>query len=160
MESLMPEIRTDTSAPLTGLRRVRAEPRGGQAMVELALLMPIGLILLLIGIQFALLGQAALAVSQISFYGARYASVNRSSDQTAIKNQMISQGSPTITQDPTKLSVTMTCTPACTSPRPFGMQVTINVSYDAQRQLVLPNPFLGIITFPSTLTAQETAMSE
>ncbi len=128
-------------------------------MVEFAMIATVALIVLLIGIQFALLGQAALAVSQIAFYGARYASVNPAADQTAVKTQMIAQGSPTITGDPTKLTVTMTCSPACTSPRTFGMQVTINVSYDAHAQLVLPSPFLGI-TFPTTLTSQETAMSE
>src|SRR5712692_739548 len=141
------------------LRAGLAPIRRGQAMVEFAMIATVALIVLLIGIQFALLGQAALAVSQIAFYGARYASVNPAADQTAVKTQMIAQGSPTITGDPTKLTVTMTCSPQACASRIFGTQVTINVSYDAHAQLVLPSPFLGI-TFPTTLTSQETAMSE
>ncbi len=48
----------------------------GQAAVEFALISVIALMVLLLGIQFAMIGQAALAVSQASDAIARYASIN------------------------------------------------------------------------------------
>jgi len=45
-------------------------------MAELALIAPVAIIILLLGIQFAMIGQAALAVSQGASALARYAAVN------------------------------------------------------------------------------------
>ncbi len=142
------------------IHHVRRRMRHGQAMVEFALIAPLAVALMVVGIQFAMIGQADLAVGQLAYFGARYASVNYAVDGSAVQSQMLAQGSPTITRDSSKLTITMTCSPGpCTPPRSFGTQVTVNISYDASAQLVLPNPFLGI-TFPTTMTAQDTAMTE
>jgi Flp pilus assembly protein TadG len=51
----------------------------GQSAVEFALISTVALMVMVIGIQFAIIGQAALAVSQGASALARYAAVNRGS---------------------------------------------------------------------------------
>ncbi len=48
----------------------------GQSLVEFALMAPLALVIMLVGIQYAIIGQAALAVSQGSSALARYAAAN------------------------------------------------------------------------------------
>lgn len=147
-------------------RSKAARPRGawnrvisrGQAMVEFAMVLTVALMVLLLGIQYALIGQAALALNQLAYQGARYASVNPSADQSAVTSYMVQVGSPTVTKGNGQY-LTVTVNPT-TTPRTFGQTVTVNISFDASGQLFLPNPFLGVITFPTTLTTQESAMSE
>jgi hypothetical protein len=50
---------------------------------------------MMLAIQFALLGSAMLALSQVTYQGARYTSAN----QTAVYNYMLSVGSPTVTSN-------------------------------------------------------------
>src|SRR5215469_342453 len=50
---------------------------GGQAMVEFALVMFVALIVLFVAIQMAFIGQAALALGQMNYQGARFAAVNQ-----------------------------------------------------------------------------------
>jgi len=130
---------------------------GGQSMVEFAMILTVALVILLVSIQYALIGQAALAVSQIAFQGARWASVNPNADETAIAGFILANGSPTITQGGSS-ALTVTVTPN-TVPRTFGQPVTVSIAYNASAQIVLPNPFLGI-TFPTNLNGQQTALSE
>jgi len=138
------------------LRRSRISR--GQSMVEFAILAPVALVVMLVGIQFALIGQAALAVSQASYLGARNASVNgtltSSTLSTAIQNQM----SPTIS------GATVTLTPggdaSCGPPRTFGCPFTVAVTYDASSKIFLPSNTLLGITFPTSLTFSESAMTE
>jgi Flp pilus assembly protein TadG len=140
--------------------------RNGQAMVEFALIATLALVVLLVGIQFALIGQAALAVSQASYLGARFASVNTNALQADVIAQINAQGSPTITTPANALTVTMTCLDsanasiACAAPRPFGEQVSVNIRYDATSKIFLPSNTLLGITFPTNLTATENAMTE
>lgn len=130
----------------------------GQAMVEFAMVLTVALMVLLLGIQYALIGQAALALNQVAYQGARYASVNPGASQSTITSYMLQVGSPTITKGNGQY-LTITVNPT-TTPRTFGQTVTVNLSFDDSGQLFLPNPFLGVITFPTTLTSQESAMSE
>lgn len=138
--------------------------RSGQAMVEFAMIASLALIVLLVGIQFALIGQAALAVSQASYYAARYAavqtSVNSSSAlQTAVQNNF----SPTITSPANALVVNMTTNttdPNCTaSPRNFGCRITVSVTYNSTSKIVLRNPFFGI-PFPNSLSSTTQMLTE
>lgn len=55
--------------------------RRGQAMVELAFMLPLAMIVLIVSIQFAILGGAALSLNRLAYAGARYAAVNPNSDQ-------------------------------------------------------------------------------
>ncbi len=65
-------------------------------MVELALIIPLVLVIMLVGIQFALIGQAALAVSQASYLGARTAQINDALTSATLSTAISSQISPTI----------------------------------------------------------------
>ena len=141
-------------------RALRAMQRG-QAMVEFGFIATLAIILLLIGIQLAVIGQADLAVGQLAYFGARYAAVNYTQPTSNVVSTMMSNASPTISKYLTAGQITVTCTnPAdCTPPRQMNQTVTISISYDASKNLVLPKTFMGL-TFPTTLSASETMMSE
>jgi Flp pilus assembly protein TadG len=143
-------------------RRLKAAS-GAQSAVEFAFAVPIVLVLLVAGIQFAIIGYAALALGQANYQGARYAAINTSANQSAVQNYILSVASPTISANSgSYLTTTLSPAPPCT----FGTSVTVSVSYDANHLLALPNPFLRIpsvfpgITFPTTLTSSESAFCE
>jgi Flp pilus assembly protein TadG len=127
----------------------------GQASVELALITPIVLFVMLIGIQYSLLGLAVLGLGQANYQGARYAATNPSAAQSAVQSYMVSVASPIISTGSGKY-LTSTLNP---SPCTFGSTVTVAVSFSASHLVVLPNPFFGI-SFPTTLTNTESAFCE
>ncbi len=127
----------------------------GQASVELALITPIVLFVMLIGIQYSLIGLAVLGLGQANYQAARYAATNPSASQTAVQSYMVSVASPIISTGSGKY-LTSTLNP---SPCTFGSTVTVAVSFSAAHLVVLPNPFFGI-TFPTTLTNTESAFCE
>jgi Flp pilus assembly protein TadG len=164
-----------------GETRLRLRTRG-QAAVEFALVLTIAMIVLFVSVQLALIGHASVALGQMNYQGARYAAVHPTATVSDVAKYMVSIGSPFVTKNcGSSLTVTMiekdkdgtvTSTkgpvtgPLCPPPappatpaRPFNSQVTVNISYDAASQFVLPNPFLGI-SFPLTLTSSESAMVE
>ncbi|MGH7842627.1 MAG: TadE/TadG family type IV pilus assembly protein [Steroidobacteraceae bacterium] len=119
-------------------------------MVELAMIAPVFLIGLLVGIQFALIGASSLSLTQAAYQGARYAAVNPSADATAVKTAIDAVASPTIS------GYTMTMTPSI-APRSFGTNVQVTLTYAVTP--ILSNPFLGI-PFPTSLVASESAMTD
>jgi hypothetical protein len=168
--------------PNLGRRPQLALASPGQAMVEFALVLFVALIVLFVSIQMAFIGQAALALGQMNYQGARYAAVNPTFDCNSVAPYMASVGSPTVTRHG------VTCASACTSAptasagqgvkvclvcsgsttdctkRTFGDSVQVELAFDATSVIFLSsnttNPnFLGI-PFPTQLTSQETAMSE
>lgn len=155
--------------------RLFAKPRqflararqGGQAMVEFALLATLFFVVVLVGVQFAIIGQAALAVSQASYVGARAASVNTNLTNASIQSAIANQISPTINN--ATVTMTNTADPSCTAgtggTRSFGCPINVTVTFDATNKLFLPKTWtiLGVntgITFPTNLTATESAMTE
>jgi Flp pilus assembly protein TadG len=133
------------------LRRQLAVNHRGQSMVEFAMVMTLALIILLVSIQMAMIGQAALAVSQLAWHGARYAAIHTTETSSEVSAYMISKASPTLKSSDLTITVS--------GARTFGLPVTVDVNYNPTSNIVLPNPFLGI-TFPTSLTSQQTAMSE
>ena len=154
----------------------------GQAMVEFALVMFVALIVLFVAIQMAFIGQAALALGQMNYQGARFAAVNQCAQPSDVASYMVANGSPTITRgcgsqltvsvsdNGTSLgSGTATCSgwtapTTCASPRHFGDSIQVSVTFNTASIIFLSkstsNPnFLGI-PFPTQLSSQETAMSE
>jgi Flp pilus assembly protein TadG len=134
-------------------------------MVEFALIATIIMVVLLVGVQFAIIGQAALAVSQASYVGARAASVNNALTNSTLGNAIANQISPTITG--AVVTMTNTTDSSCTAPggRSFGCPITVTVTYDATSKLFLPSSWtiLGSthpIGFPTSLSASESAMTE
>ena len=142
--------------------------RRGQAMVEFALIATLSMVVLLVGIQFAIIGQAALAVTQASYLGARAASVNSSLDSNSLQNAIASQISPTINGATVTLTNTTdaTCSAGPGGTRSFGCPINVTVTYNATPKLFLPSQWtiLGthasVITFPTNLTSTQSAMTE
>ena len=130
--------------------------RRGQASVELALIAPVVLFLMLVGVQFAILGTASLGLGQVDYQGARYAATNPSASQATVQSYMVSVASPIIGAGSGKyLSSTLSPAPPCA----FGSTVTVSVTFDATHLVVLPNPLFGI-TFPTSLSSSESAFCE
>jgi len=158
-------------ARIAGRRAMRLPARAygrGQAMVEFALIATLAMVVLLVGIQFAIIGQAALAVTQASYLGARAASVNSSLTSNSLQTQIANQMSPTISG--ATVTLTNTTDPTCSAgpggTRSFGCPINVTVTYDATSKLFLPSNWtmLGtnssMITFPTSLTSTESAMTE
>jgi Flp pilus assembly protein TadG len=146
--------------PLSTRRRRRGR---GQSMVEFALMVPLFIGIVFIAITFAVIGQAALAVSQLAYNGARYAAVNPtlSTSQVAAYIKSGNIGSPTITGNG-GANLTVTVTRAGGSYQP----VTVTISYSLQNNALVGSmaTVLGALGFGSrfstTLSATEIVMSE
>ena len=153
----------------------------GQSMVEFAMITVVALMIMLVGIQYALIGQAALAVSQASSALGRYASnhvpPSTGSLGDASGNGTISGGSlpaaakellsqSILTNSGGDLSVTVasyqgtSTTVSTTTKRPpqFADTCVITLTYTTTSKLALPNPFLGFITFPGTVSSSDAQM--
>jgi Flp pilus assembly protein TadG len=129
-----------------------------QAAVEFALVAPIVLIVLLIAIQFAIIGVAALGLGQIDYQGARYAAIhdNDGTTSTQVQTYMLSAASPIIGANSGKyLTVNVNTLPCA-----YSGTVTVAVSFDVNHLIMLPNPFMGVINFPSKLTNSQSAFCE
>jgi Flp pilus assembly protein TadG len=137
---------------LTKLRRAGC----GQAFVEFAIMAPLALMLILVGIQFAIIGTASLGLGQVNYQGARYAANNTSASAAAVQSYMLSVASPIIgANSGSYLTSSLSPAPPCA----FGATVTVAVTFDTRHLVLLPNPFLGI-PFPTTLTNSESAFCE
>lgn len=159
----------EAAAPLVGSRISR-----GQSTVEFALLSTLAMVIMLVGVQFALIGQADLALSQGSSLLARYAAVNQGISGTF--NGSISGSSlPTTVQQ--LLSSTLlnnggnltvnihsyqggTKNTTTNAPVPTVDRVVINMTYNTAGVMALPNPFLGLINFPTGLSGSDSELYE
>lgn len=138
---------------MSQLRRTRLER--GQSLVEFVVTLTLALIVLTVTIQFAIIGDAALAVTQLAYTGARYAAFNPSYDYSMISRYMKTVASPAINES-NGANLRITLTPGAT-PRTIGSSVEVRVVYNLRNKLFLPNPFLGI-SFPTTLSGIQTTM--
>ena len=164
-----------------GIAQQRRKGRG-QAAVEFALVLTVAMIVLFVAVQFALIGQIALALGQMNYQAARYAAIHPGCGATAcaaspdpdanatpIQPSALRLASPTIkyTNEASKCPCgsvkSFTIIQASGTPgvndRAFGTSVQVSVTYDVTSQLFLPKNFLGL-SFPTTLSSTETAMSE
>lgn len=137
-------------------RRIAGASRA-QAAVEFALIAPLVAIVMLVGVQFAIIGAASLGLGQANYQGARYAAVNTSASQSAVQNYILSVASPLISANNGQyLTTSMSPAPPCS----FGGTVTVSATFDIAHLVILPNPFMGIIHFPTTLSNSESAFCE
>jgi Flp pilus assembly protein TadG len=144
------------------LRKARSFVRAhrahrGQALLEFALIATLVCGAVVGGVQSAIIFNAYLAMSDLTYQGARYAAVNPGYTSNQIKSFMQSIASPTIA-DNSGANLTISVAPD-TTPRAYGQSISVTVQYSLTNKIVLPNPFLGI-SFPSTIGFTETAMSE
>jgi hypothetical protein len=129
----------------------------GQALFEMTIVITTLAFVMVLAIQFALLGSAMLALNQVTYQGARYAAVYQSADRSTVYNYMLSVGTPTITSDG-GANLSMSLSPSVTPPTSFST-VTVTSTLDAHSFIIIPNPFFGM-SFPTSLTATESAMVE
>ena len=144
------------------------ESAGGRRLAEFALIAPIVIIVMLVGVQFALIGQAALALSQGASALARYAAVNPGvvgSNGTVtlttpikqlLSSSILSNGGNDLTV--TIASYTGTTTTTTSSPQ-YTDRLVVSLSYNAASKIALPNPFFGV-RFPTALSASDSQMYE
>ncbi|MBF6571212.1 MAG: pilus assembly protein [Candidatus Binataceae bacterium] len=130
----------------------RGNSLSGQSTVEFAIIAVVAMFVLFLGIQFALLGNAALAVGQLAYQGSRYASINSSLPPSTLQNNISAMASPTIAGNGLTVNVTFQ-TPIVQT----VTSVTVQVTFSAQRLILLPNPFFGV-PFPSTLSSTNIAL--
>jgi Flp pilus assembly protein TadG len=140
-----------------------ARSERGQSMAEFALMVPLFLGVVFVAITFAVIGQAALAVSQLAYNGARYAAVNPTVSTSQIQSYIKSGniGSPTITGN-NGANLTVSVTRAGGSFQPVTVQITYNLNSNS-----LVNSMSTLLSalglggrFPTTLSATEIVMSE
>jgi len=134
----------------------------GQSMAEFALLAPLFLFIIFLGVTFALIGQSALAVSQLAYNGARYAAINPALTSAQVRTYIKSGaiGSPSITSGGGS-NLTVTVVQAT-----FGNPVTVTVAYDISSNALIASMsalFTGLgfgSSLPTSLSATEVVMSE
>jgi Flp pilus assembly protein TadG len=142
----------------------------GQTMVEFAMGAALTLVVMLIGVQFAIIGQAALAVNQGASTLARYAAVHPGTVSSGTGNSLPSAAqqllSPTIlTSSGTDLTVTVSSlkpdgTAETGTPIQGQDQVVINLRYNAAQKVALPASTLLGLSFPTNLTASDSQLYE
>jgi TadE-like protein len=146
----------------------------GQAMVEFAFVAGLLLLIALVGIQFAIIGNAALAVNQCAYSVARYASVNYQDSNLANPNsdsKVQALIPPTIggTSSGGTALATIAVTPCAAPPNNFGSVAKVTVTYDlvGGKKIFLPNPFSIVskvlnanVAFPTKVSATQSAFCE
>jgi len=136
---------------------------GGQTLAEFALLVPLLMLIIFLAITFAVIGEDALAVSQLASAGARYASVNPTMSASDIASYIKSGslGAPTITGNGAR-NLTVTVTQAAS----FGQPVTVTISNSLGNDPLVSSmsslfSALGLAqSLPTNLSATESVMTE
>ena len=153
-------------------RRSRRRFTRGQSVVEFALISTVALMVMLIGIQFAIIGQAAVSVGQGASALARYAAINPgtlgpngSVAASSLPTQAYNLLSSTIlTNSGADLTVTTASysgnSTNTTSSPGYNDRAVITLSYNASGKIFLPSNSLLGISFPTTLTGSESQMYE
>jgi Flp pilus assembly protein TadG len=162
---------------VASLSRATSRVNRGQTAVEFAMVSVLALAVLMITIQFALIGQAWLALGQGASAIARYAAVNESTlgssysgpPNTAMQNLLSSALSTNSWGD---LTVTVafykggTASTTTTAPVATVDRAAVTLSYVTTNKLIFPNPFMAIppyfpgVQFPTALSAQDQALYE
>jgi Flp pilus assembly protein TadG len=149
----------------------------GQSAVEFAMVSVLALVVLMITIQLALIGQAALALSQGASAIARYAAVNESTVGTSYSGppslamqNLLSTSIGTNSWNDLTVTVNFikggTASTTTTTPVPTVDRAAVSLSYVTTNKLIFPNPFMAIppffpgVNFPTALSAQDQALYE
>jgi Flp pilus assembly protein TadG len=145
-------------------------------MVEFAMIAPLALMVLFVGVQLAIIGQTALALSQGASAIARYVAVNEPKGSvSASYSGNPDAGMQAVLSDSlgtnswADLTVTVqscdgkkgpSCTPPAGTPKQTVDSALVTLSYNATSKIALPNPFMGLVTFPTTLSASDSELYE
>jgi hypothetical protein len=119
-------------------------------MVEFAMMAAVAMVILAVAAQYAIIGDIAISLRQMNYQGARYASANESVGSAAVKTYMLSVGAGVFNNNSSNLNVSM----SPTASRSLGTQLTVTSTFTVPNSvIVLPNPFMGIVTFPTQLSS-------
>lgn len=133
-----------TSDPLPCLRQhLRHRRFRGTTIVEFALVAPMLFLITALLVQFAMLGNAVLAMSQVSREGARSAAVG-TNENTIIIQTMQKACVGTMLNSALINSSTVSIAPNDIADREPGVLVTVTLTYDLRRVMFLPTTFFGV----------------
>lgn len=138
-------------------RLLPSVPNQGQSLVEFAISVTALLLLFLAGVQFAIIVNAALSVSELAYAGARYAAINETADASTVENYVKSIASPTINEN-SGGDISVAVSPA--APRTRGTPVSVSITYNLQSKLFLPTSFFNVNLPTSLPPIQNTIASE
>jgi Flp pilus assembly protein TadG len=129
----------------------------GQAFVEMTFMISALLVVIIVGIEGAVLGQRSYALTQVAYQGARYAAVNPAYDPTTITNYVLQIAPAQIDQNSgAQLKVNVSPT---SIPRVTGTPVTVTITYTFPHPLSF-SPTLFGLSFPKKISATDVTMSE
>lgn len=127
--------------------------RSGQALVEMAFVVMILLFLTLGLVQFALISNARVTMTNISREGARYAAVNcLSVSDAAIETHIDNNIAQFTTLRDINASNIVISYPGAGG-KNSGQQVRVDINYDVRRKFILPLSFPGLSRFGASTTA-------
>lgn len=134
--------------------RSRRQKFSGQALVEMALVVTILLFLSMGLIQFALISNARVTMTNLAREGARYGAVHalESGSDTAIKNYVVSVADSTPLSSLVANDVTISPAYGATS-RISGQPITVTVTYNLRSKFILPASFPGLSRIGTASTA-------
>ena len=147
----------------------------GQSMVEFALMAPLALVIMLVGIQYAIIGQAAVAVSQGSAALARYAASNSKTAALGTYNGTgtLPPNAPSLLSEtlcpggtcPAGLTLTVasyqgTTNTTTNAPQSQVDRLAVTLNYDATSKILVPTTWLFGIKFPTSLSSTDSQMYE
>lgn len=135
----------------------RGRPRRGQAMIEMALVVSVLLVLTMGIIQYGIIYNATISLTNIARDGARYAAVKcaltEGSDDNIRAYMRTAAANTSVRPELLNISIT----PAA---RVGGQKLTVNVSYDLRTKLFLPTSFPGLGRYSTSYSTTATMLCE
>lgn len=124
--------------------------RRGQALLELAVVVPVLLVLLLGVLQFGIINNATIVLSQLSREGGRYAAAHANdnsggTDPDSKINDHIRVAAQGTVIDYKDIQKNITITPGKKS-RTVGQPITVSITYPMAKKFFVPKSFPGLST--------------
>jgi Flp pilus assembly protein TadG len=135
----------------------RTSRRRAQAAIELALVLPVLMLLALLVVQYSILMNTAASITNLSREGARYAVSSGASSNDSIADRIRT------VDDNYGLDIAVndiTVTPADAANRTVGTSVTVSITYDMRKKLFLPPTLFGMTLFNQNYVGQTTMMMQ
>jgi len=138
---------------MKNLNRRHGKMRRGSTLVEFALVLPILLMLSMLLVQYGIILNTTISLTNLAREGGRYAAVNplvttttatTNTTTAAIEDNIQSKLPPALTLADGDIDVTCSTT-ACGT----GSDIRVTVRYDMKRKMFLPSKFFNINVFGS-----------
>lgn len=128
----------------------KSRRRGGSVIVEFALVLPMLLILSMMIIQYGILLNATLTISNLARQGARFAAVHPESNDDI--TDYIKDNLPVgfKAADITSIEIS----PAVAASRVTDSAVSVTVTYNMNKRIFMPKKFFGVNFMPSNFSSK------